>query len=86
MIEENERAAKFMQAIQRDGEKRRTAIIQAIDEEIAAELEKVKTAAEAKVNCTPFVRQYDILDNKWGALLCQKEYQTNVTRRNSSDW
>ena len=47
MIEENERAAKFMQAIQRDGEKRRTAIIQAIDEEIAAELEKVKTAAEA---------------------------------------
>ena len=21
------------------------------------------------VNCTPFVRQYDILDNKWGALL-----------------
>ena len=27
MIEENERAAKFMQAIQRDGEKRRTAII-----------------------------------------------------------
>lgn len=48
MFEENERAAKFMQAIQRDGEKRRTAIIQAIDEEIAAELEKVKTAAEAK--------------------------------------
>ncbi len=48
MIEENERAAKFMQAIQRDGEKRRTAIIQSIDEEIAAELEKVKTAAEAK--------------------------------------
>ena len=38
MIEENERAAKFMQAIQRDGEKRRTAIIQAIDKEIAAEL------------------------------------------------
>ena len=23
----------------------------------------------ADVNCTPFVRQYDILDNKWGALL-----------------
>lgn len=48
MIEENERAAKFMQAIQRDGEKRRTAIIQSIDEEIASELEKVKTAAVAK--------------------------------------
>ena len=48
MIEENERAAKFMQAIQRDGEKRRTAIIQSIDEEIAAELEKVKATAAAK--------------------------------------
>ena len=30
------------------------------------------------MNCTPFVRQYDILDNKCGALLCQKGYQTNV--------
>ena len=29
------------------------------------------------MNCTPFVRQYDILSNKWGVLLCQKEYQTN---------
>ena len=28
------------------------------------------------VNCTPFVRRYDILSNKWGVLLCQKEYQT----------
>ena len=26
-----------------------------------------------EVNCTPFVRQYDILSNKWGVLLCQKE-------------
>ena len=25
------------------------------------------------VNCTPFVRQYDILNNKWGDFLCQKE-------------
>ena len=23
------------------------------------------------MNCTPFVRQYDILSNKWGVLLCQ---------------
>ena len=30
------------------------------------------------VNCTPFVRQYDILTNKRGALLCQKEYQTEL--------
>ena len=35
------------------------------------------------MNCTPFVRQYDILSNKWGVLLCQKEYQTNDIRRNS---
>ena len=34
------------------------------------------------MNCTPFVRQYDILDNKWGALLCQKGYQTNDTHQN----
>ena len=34
------------------------------------------------MNSTPFVRQYDILSNKWGVLLCQKEYQTNDIRRN----
>ena len=38
------------------------------------------------VNCTPFVRQYGILSNKWGVLLCQKEYQTNDIRRNSKNW
>ena len=38
------------------------------------------------VNCTPFVRQYDILDNKWGALLCQKEYQINDTRQHLRKW
>ena len=38
------------------------------------------------VNCTPFVRQYDILSNKWGVLLCQKEYQTNDIRQNSKSW
>ena len=38
------------------------------------------------LNCTPFVRQYDILSNKWGVLLCQKEYQTNDIRRNSKNW
>ena len=35
------------------------------------------------LNCTPFVRQYGILNNKRGALLCQKEYQTNDTHQNS---
>lgn len=38
------------------------------------------------MNCTPFVRQYGILDNKWGDLLCRKEYQTRDTRQNSSNW
>ena len=40
----------------------------------------------ATLNCTPFVRQYDILSNKWGVLLCQKEYQTNDIRRSSREW
>ena len=40
----------------------------------------------AVLNCTPFVRQYDILSNKWGVLLCQKEYQTNDIRRSSRKW
>ena len=40
----------------------------------------------AKMNCTPFVRQYDILSNKWGVLLCQKEYQTSDIRQNSKNW
>ena len=38
------------------------------------------------MNCTPFVRQYGILDNKWGDLLCRKEYQTRDTRQSSSNW
>ena len=38
------------------------------------------------LNSTPFVRQYDILFNKWGVLLCQKEYQTNDIRRSSREW
>ena len=40
----------------------------------------------AFVNSTPFVRQYGILSNKWGVLLCQKEYQTNDIRQNSKSW
>ena len=47
---------------------------------------KVKKVIERAMNCTPFVRQYDILSNKWGVLLCQKEYQTNDIRRNSKNW
>jgi len=38
------------------------------------------------LNCTPFVRQYDILSNRWGDLLCCEENRTNGTRRNSRSW
>ena len=43
-------------------------------------------AANGELNRTPFVRQYGILSNKWGVLLCQKEYQTNDIRQNSKSW
>ena len=45
-----------------------------------------KKSDPVTMNSTPFVRQYDILFNKWGVLLCQKEYQTNDIRRNSREW
>ena len=48
MIDENERAAQFLQAIQRDAEHRRSEIVKAIDAEIAAELEKQRAEAEKK--------------------------------------
>ena len=47
---------------------------------------KGKSSLMIFVNCTPFVRQYDILSKKWGVLLWQKEYQTNDIRRNSKNW
>ena len=33
------------------------------------------------LNCTPIVRQYDILKNNWGDFLCQREYQTKDIRQ-----
>ena len=27
------------------------------------------------MNCTPFVRQYDILSDKWGDFICQRAYR-----------
>ena len=50
-----------------------------------SDLKKDKSPEEL-LNCTPFVRQYDILSNKWGVLLCQKEYQTNDIRQSSREW
>ena len=54
--------------------------------EITGEPQNLEEQAISLVNSTPFVRQYDILFNKWGVLLCQKEYQTNDIRRNSREW
>ena len=50
------------------------------------EIMKRLSDEQPKMDCTPFVRQYDILSKKWGVLLCQKEYQTNDIRRNSRSW
>lgn len=38
------------------------------------------------LNCTPKVRQYDILKNDWGVFLCQKEYQISGTHRSLRSW
>ena len=46
----------------------------------------IEDSGQVVVNSTPFVRQYGILSNKWGVLLCQKEYQTNDIRQNSKSW
>ena len=35
---------------------------------------------------TPFVRQYDILNNKWGDLLCQEESEIRDIHQNSKKW
>ena len=42
-----------------------------------------KKSSRACLNCTPFVRQYVILNTKWGALLCQKECRTRDILQNS---
>ena len=47
---------------------------------------KIIALQSKDVNCTPFVRQYDILSNRWGDLLCQEENRTNDIRRNSRKW
>ena len=35
------------------------------------------------MNSTPFVRQYGILNNKWGVKLCQERKGIKNTRQNS---
>ena len=48
--------------------------------------QKANIPIVAMMNCTPFVRQYDILSNRWGDLLCQEENRTNDIRRSSRKW
>ena len=57
-----------------------------LPEGTAIQTEQLRNPAASNLNSTPFVRQYDILSNKWGVLLCQKEYQTNDIRRSSREW
>ena len=63
-------------------------LIIVIADEVSAMIDHAMKEIHAAVllKSTPFVRQYDILSNKWGVLLCQKEYQTNDIRRSSRKW
>ena len=38
-----------------------------------------KNLRNNKVNCTPFVRQYDILNNKWGAVHGEKSFLVSMS-------
>ena len=57
-----------------------------LPEGAAIQTEQLRNPAASNLNSTPLVRQYDILSNKWGVLLCQREYQTNDIRRSSREW
>ena len=50
---------------------------------LAASILREQKKKYPQMNSTPFVRQYGILNNKWGVLLCRKEYQTNAIHQNS---
>ena len=73
----------------RAGRDDRTDSVRMIHHKIVAPFNYIitqKFPCTTNMNCTPFVRQYGILSNKWGVFLCQKEYQTNDIRRNSKNW
>ena len=57
-----------------------------LPESAAIQTKQLRNSAASNLNCTPLLRQYDILSKKWGVLLCQKEYQTNDIRRSSREW
>ena len=43
----------------------------------------IRQKGPAAMNSTPFVRQYGILNNKWGVKLCQERKGIKNTRQNS---
>jgi hypothetical protein len=45
-----------------------------------------KERLPCKMNGTPFVRQYGILNNKWGDLLCPKGFRRRNTQQSSRSW
>ena len=47
-------------------------------------LSQTELADQLGMNCTLIVRQYVILNNDWGVLLCQKGYQMHATQENLS--
>ena len=63
-------------------------LIIVIADEVSAMIDHAMKEIHAAVllKSTPFVRQYDILSNRWGDLLCQEENRTNDIRRNSRKW
>ena len=42
---------------------------------------KIKEDEGAKLNCTPFVRQYGILNNKWGVFYAKRKAKSEVYRK-----
>ena len=53
-------------------------------EESQAKVDELKNTK--KVNCTPFVRQYYILSNRWGDFLCQRKFLKNDIHQNLRNW
>ena len=83
---EPERICAFANELSRLPIKRDSRSLGIADRISFLQMYKAGNIQELDMNSTPFVRQYDILSNKWGVLLCQKEYQTNDIRRSSRKW
>ena len=76
-----EREEEKLQQLQKEHEELRNQYSCRLQREISAQLTDMP--GDGAVNCTPFVRQYDILSNKWGDFICQRAYRTNGIHRSS---